>query len=88
MANHASAAKAHRRSVKLAAFNRRIVSDLRTYIKKFEAALLEKNVDSAATLLREVQVKLFKAANKNIVKLNTASRKFSRLTKKFKALSV
>ncbi|MDF2950156.1 MAG: rpsT [Sedimentibacter sp.] len=54
-------------------------SEIKTYIKKFEAALTEGNYDKAKELLKVCEKKLYQAAAKNTIHKNAASRKVSRL---------
>lgn len=57
-------------------------SEIKTYIKKFEAALTEGNYEKAKEYLTLCEKKLYRAAAKNTIHKNAASRKISRLTKK------
>ena len=57
-------------------------SEIKTYIKKFEAALNEGNFEKAQEYLKICEKKLYQAAAKNTVYRNTAARKVSRMTKK------
>ncbi len=57
-------------------------SEIKTYIKKFEAALNEGNFEKAQEYLKICEKKLYQAASKSIVHRNTAARKVSRMTKK------
>lgn len=57
-------------------------SEIKTYIKKFEAALNEGNFEKAQEYLKICEKKLYQAAAKSIVHRNTAARKVSRMTKK------
>lgn len=57
-------------------------SEIKTYIKKFEAALTEGNYEKAKEYLTLCEKKLNRAAAKNTIHKNAASRKISRLTKK------
>lgn len=58
-------------------------SALRTTIKKFETALAQSEIDSARLALKIATRALDKAATKGIIHRNTASRKKSRLTRRF-----
>lgn len=86
MATHASADKAARQSLKRRDRNQQELSKLRTKIKKFRTALATKVKDKAegqkawAGMLDDVQRTLMKAANKNVIKMKTASRNVSRLS--------
>lgn len=84
MANHKSAEKAHRKSLISKARNSAILSRIKTFSTKFESALTGSNVDSAKQALREAESEIRAAVSKGVLKLNTASRKVSRITRKFK----
>ena len=62
-------------------------SALRTTIKKFESALGQSDVDQARVALKLANRALDKAATKGIIHRNTASRKKSRLTRRFNAIA-
>ncbi len=64
------------------AINKAKKSEIKTYIKKFEAAVASENFDEARELLKTIDKKLKRAAHKNVLHSNNASRKVSRLTKK------
>jgi len=55
-------------------------SEIKTYIKKFEAALTEGNFEKAKEYLTICEQKLYQAAAKNTIHKKAASRKVSRLT--------
>lgn len=57
-------------------------SEVKTYIKKFETALENNEIDQAKELLQVVDQKLKKAVSKNIIHKNNAARKLSSLTKR------
>ena len=78
MANHKSAAKAHRRSEKRAATNKSVKSRFKTYITKFKESL-SADVKTAQTHFDQMQSEIMKAVSKGVLHLNTASRKVSRL---------
>lgn len=59
------------------------VSQVRTAIKRFEVALGSGDMASAAEKLKYAQKKLTQVAAKGTIHKNAASRKISRLTKKF-----
>ena len=56
-------------------------------IRKVELALTAGDKDSAATALSAMQPELARGVAKGVVHKNTASRKFSRLTKRVRAVS-
>lgn len=82
LANIKSAVKRIRVSERKAAVNKIRKSEIKTYIKKFDTALEEGNVDEARELLKIIDKKLKRAAHKNVIHKNAASRKLSKLTKK------
>lgn len=88
MANHKSAIKAHKQSLKSRAKNLSILSRVKTFVKKYESSLLTKEVEKATENFRNVESEIMKATSKGIYKLNTAARKVSRLAKKLKAIAV
>ncbi len=82
LANIKSAKKRILVAGKRTAINKSKKSEIKTYIKKFEAAVANENFDDARELLKVIDKKLKRAAHKNILHMNNASRKVSRLTKK------
>lgn len=86
MAQHKSAIKAHKQSLKRALRNKSTASQMKTFIKKLEALIDSKNYQEAKAFLSKVESLIMKAVTKKVLKLNTASRKVSKLTKKVKAI--
>ncbi len=82
LANIKSAEKRILITEKRTAINKARKSEIKTYIKKFDKAIDNGNFDEAKTLLRTIDKKLKRAAHKNVIHMNNASRKVSRLTKK------
>lgn len=82
LANIKSAKKRNIIAQKKTANNRVRKSEIKTYIKKFDEAVENGNTDEARELLKIIDKKLKKAALKNIVHKNAASRKVSVLTRK------
>lgn len=82
MANIKSAEKRIEVIKKRTAINKSIKSEIKTYIKKFENAIATENFDEAKVLLKVIDKKLKRAAQKNVIHKNAVSRKVSRLTKK------
>ncbi|TCS83753.1 30S ribosomal protein S20 [Tepidibacillus fermentans] len=62
-------------------------SALKTAIKHFEVAVQNNDVEAAKTALLNATKKLDKAVTKGLIHKNAASRKKSRLAKKFNALT-
>ena len=83
MAKIKSAKKRIRVIDKKTARNRRIKNHLKAVLKAFEAAMAEGNLEVAAEKLRLAEKKLMQAAAKGTIHKNAASRKVSRLTKRF-----
>lgn len=86
MAHHASAKKELRKSVKRHARNKSRSSDIKTFIKKIEAAVLEKDFGAAQEAFKSAQSKIMRGCKRDLMKPNTASRKISRLAKKVKSI--
>ena len=83
MANIKSAEKRIRITARQTALNKSKKTEIKTYIKKFDAALTKGDIDEARSLLKAIDKKLKKAAKHNVIHMNAASRKISRLTKHF-----
>ncbi|OGR04858.1 MAG: 30S ribosomal protein S20 [Deltaproteobacteria bacterium RIFOXYA12_FULL_61_11] len=86
MANHASALKRYRQSVKRRLHNRYFKTSMKTSIKKFLAALEGGDKTVAGETLKNARVFLDKLAGKGLVHRNLAARRISRLTRKYNAL--
>ena len=86
MANTPQAKKRIRRNDRRAEINGARVSRIRTFVKKVEAALVAGDKDAAAAALAAAQPEMARGVSKGVVHKNTASRKFSRLTKAVSAL--
>jgi small subunit ribosomal protein S20 len=87
MANTPQAKKRIRRNDRRATINRARVSRIRTYVKQVEAAIEAGDKATALAAIVKVQPELMRGVAKGIVHKNTASRKFSRLTKRIAALA-
>ena len=81
MATHPSVIKRHRQSLVRKVRNTETMSRLRTLIKKARLSIESKNQDDMAGQLKQVNKALDKAVTKGIIKRNTASRWFSRLSR-------
>ena len=79
MANHASALKAHRQSLKKRDHNREMRAALRTAIKNIRAAIDSKDLATAKKALPETVSLIDKMAAKGIIHDNAAARHKSRL---------
>ena len=87
MANTPQAKKRIRRNDRRAEINGARVGRLRTFVKKVESALAAGDKDGAAAALAAAQPEMARGVAKGILHKNTASRKFSRLTKRVSALA-
>jgi small subunit ribosomal protein S20 len=87
MADHFSALKRARQTVKRTAANRANKSRLRTALRTFRAALAAGNKEQAAAGYRETTSVLDKAVQKGVLHKNTASRYKSRLGKRLNKAS-
>ncbi len=81
MANTPQAKKRIRRNQRRADINGARVGRIRTFIKKVESALASGDKAAATTALVAAQPELQRGVAKGVLHKNTASRKFSRLTK-------
>lgn len=81
MANHKSAIKRHRQSLKRAARNRAMKTRVRNVVKDVRTAVLEEDLTKAQEALRVANGILDKAAGKGVIHWKTAGRKISRLSK-------
>jgi small subunit ribosomal protein S20 len=86
MANTPQAKKRIRRNDRRAEVNGARIGRIRTFVKKVEAALAAGDKEGAATALAAAQPELQRGVAKGVLHKNTASRKFSRLTKRVAAL--
>ena len=82
MANHKSAQKRSRQTIKKTKVNQIILSQLKTSYNKFNINLSKKNIDVAKESLRLFNVALTKAVKRGVIKKKNASRKLSSLSDK------
>ncbi len=82
MANHKSAIKRHRQSLKRRLRNKSAKSGMKTEIKSFLSVLESGEKDAIQKKLPETVSKIAKTASKGVIRKNTASRKISGLMKK------
>lgn len=82
MAHHPSAKKRIRQTVRRTGVNRARLSRIRTFIKRVERAVASGDQDAAREALRAAEPEIRRGVNKGVLKLNTASRRISRLSKK------
>ena len=82
MATHKSAEKRARQNTKRQQRNTSVKSRVKTRVKAVLGAVEDKKKDDSRKALAEAIVVIDKAASKNVLHKNTASRKISRLTRK------
>jgi small subunit ribosomal protein S20 len=87
MANHTSAKKSIRQIAKRTIVNKQRMSQMKTYIKKLEAAIAQQDKQNIAELFKQTQSLIMKGVTKNLLKKNTASRKISRLAARVKKVA-
>lgn len=86
MAQHKSAEKRIRQTETRTSVNRARVSRIRTFVKKVETAIDAGDRNAATAAFTAAQPELMRGVSKGVLKLNTVSRKLSRLSAKIKAL--
>lgn len=87
MAHHRSAKKRIRQTIKRTEVNRARRGRVRTFIKRVELAVAAGDAEQARTALQIAEPEIRRAVNRQVLKLNTASRRISRLSKKVNSLS-
>ena len=88
MANHASALKRHRQSTKKRLLNQMSRHKLKTQMKRLRAAIATGKSADAKGLLPQTFSIIDKSVQKGVIKVNTARRYKSRLTKTVNGLAV
>lgn len=86
MANHSSAKKAIRQTLKKTLVNKSRKSRIKTFIKKVVNAITAGSKETANKELISAQSEIMRGVTKGVIKLNTASRKVSRLAQKIKKM--
>lgn len=86
MANTPQARKRIRRNDRRAEINGNRLGRIRTFVKKVEAALATGDKAGAAEALKAAQPEMARGVARGVMHKNTASRKFSRLTKRVASL--
>ena len=86
MANTKSAKAKVREIQNKTEFNKSIKNRYRTFLKKVELNIVKGDIKEAQASLRKAESEIMSAVSKNIIHLNTASRKISRLSNKIKSL--
>ena len=84
MANHKSAKKRSRQTLKRNRINNQTLSKIRTNLNNFNDLLLEKNKAELDKSLSRINSSLAKALKKGLVKKEFVSRKLSSLSQKIK----
>ncbi len=87
MANHKSAIKRHRQSLKRRDRNRHITSGMRTLIKRFREAVASKDAAAAATSYTDAERAIRRAASKGVIPKRRADRSIGRLAKNLNQVS-
>ncbi|XPV74803.1 MAG: 30S ribosomal protein S20 [Desulfovibrio sp.] len=87
MANHKSALKRHRQSLKRNLRNRMTRTRIKNVVKAVRAAVEEKDTTKAQDALRTATSVLDKAASKNVLHNRCAARRIARLQRAVNAIS-
>ena len=87
MANHKSAEKRSRQTIKKTKINQVLLSQLKTAYNKFNSNFIDKNLEAATESMRLFNVTLSKCVKKGSIKKKTASRKLSSLSNKLKKIN-
>jgi small subunit ribosomal protein S20 len=87
MANHKSTKKSIRKNVRSSDRNTQRTSRIKTFVTKVETAIAEGKKSDAQAAFQAAQPELMRGVTKGVYKLNTVSRKLSRLSAKIKALA-
>ena len=84
MANHKSARKRSRQTVRKNFVNIQYISKIRTALNNFEASIKSKNQEDISKSFAEVNSSMSKALKRGIIKKHLLSRKLSSLSKQIK----
>jgi len=84
MANHKSAKKRHRQTLKRNKVNSSLRSKINNNVNRFNSIILSKNMDQIQESFSSINSSLAKAAKKGIIKKEFMSRKLSSLSNQFK----
>tara|TARA_B100002003_G_C14085815_1_gene522299 strand:+ start:516 stop:773 length:258 start_codon:yes stop_codon:yes gene_type:complete len=84
MANHKSAKKRHRQTLKRNKVNRSLRSKINNNINRFNSIILSKNMDQIMESFSSINSSLAKAAKKGLIKKEFVSRKLSSLSNQLK----
>lgn len=86
MAQHKSAEKRNRQTIKRTAVNRIRLGRVRSSVKAVEAAIAGGDKAKAQAALKAAQPVIMSGVSKGVLKLTSASRKMSRLSARVKAI--
>jgi small subunit ribosomal protein S20 len=86
MANTSSAKKATRVAARRTTINQARRARVRTFLRSVEEAIGKGDRQAAEVALKKAQPEIVRAANKNVMHKNAASRKISRLAHRIKAI--
>ena len=87
MAHHKSAEKRIRQTPRRTLRNKARVSEIKTKVKKAEAAIASGDKAAAAAALRAAQPAMQRGVSKGVMHRNTVARKLSRLSSRIKSLA-
>ncbi len=87
MANHKSSKKRIRQTERRTEVNRARRSRIRSFIKKVESAVEAGDKALATEAFKAAEPEIRRGVTKGVIKLNTASRKISRLSARVKAVA-
>lgn len=87
MAQHQSAKKRIRQTVRRTAANRTRMSRIRTHIKNVELAIASGDKKAAEEAFRTAMPEMQRGVGRGVLRRNTVSRKLSRLSARIKALA-
>jgi len=87
LANHKSALKRMRQNEHRRMRNRHVKSTMKSHIKSFLESIESGDSNTAKDLLQSTISYIDKAATKGVIHKKNASRKISRLTRKYNALT-
>jgi len=86
MAQHKSAEKRNRQTIRRTAVNRIRVGRIRSTVREVESAIASGDKTKAQAALKVAQPVIMSGVSKGVLKLATASRKMSRLSARIKAI--
>ncbi|MBE9557389.1 MAG: 30S ribosomal protein S20 [Proteobacteria bacterium] len=86
MANHTSAKKRIRQTVRRTEVNHNRISRIRTFVKKFDVAIASGDKAAAELAFRTAMPEMHRGVTRGVLHRNTVSRKVSRMSAQVKAL--